>query len=169
MAPLGMKSMGGSGELIRHGVVTAAEALSYAMSLPVSVTISGIDPLPSWNRIWRLCAHFGKWTRRKCRHCASAVVLMRPKDASNSSRRRRNTTAMWVASSMDIRVPRNSLCRTAGAHNYLDTKDSVSGSLTRIEHAQAPRRVFPDRKGRSAQTRTLEDQMHGHPRGFHVK
>jgi aryl-alcohol dehydrogenase-like predicted oxidoreductase len=43
MAPLGMKSMGGSGELIRHGVVTAAEALSYAMSLPVAVTISGID------------------------------------------------------------------------------------------------------------------------------
>jgi aryl-alcohol dehydrogenase-like predicted oxidoreductase len=43
MAVLGMKSMGGSGELIRHGVATVAEALRYAMSLPVSVTISGID------------------------------------------------------------------------------------------------------------------------------
>jgi len=43
MAPLGMKSMGGSGELIRHGLVTAAQALIYAMSLPVAVTISGID------------------------------------------------------------------------------------------------------------------------------
>ena len=43
MAPLGMKSMGGSGEMVKHGGVTAAEALSYAMSLPVAVTISGME------------------------------------------------------------------------------------------------------------------------------
>lgn len=43
IAALGMKSMGGSGEMVRHGAVTAAEALSYAMSLPVSVTISGME------------------------------------------------------------------------------------------------------------------------------
>jgi aryl-alcohol dehydrogenase-like predicted oxidoreductase len=43
MAALGMKSMGGSGELIRHGVVTPEEALRYAMSLPVAVTISGME------------------------------------------------------------------------------------------------------------------------------
>jgi uncharacterized protein len=43
IAVLGMKSMGGSGELITHGSATAAEALRYAMSLPVAVTISGID------------------------------------------------------------------------------------------------------------------------------
>src|SRR5436305_8032500 len=40
IAALGMKSMGGSGEMVRHGAVTAAEALRYAMSLPVAVTIS---------------------------------------------------------------------------------------------------------------------------------
>ncbi len=40
---LGMKSLGGSGELIRHGVVTPEEGLRYAMSLPVSTTVSGID------------------------------------------------------------------------------------------------------------------------------
>jgi uncharacterized protein len=45
MAVLGMKSMGGSGEMVKHGVVTPAEALSYAMSLPVTVTISGMDSL----------------------------------------------------------------------------------------------------------------------------
>jgi aryl-alcohol dehydrogenase-like predicted oxidoreductase len=45
MAILGMKSMGGSGEMVKHGAVTAAEALSYAMSLPVTVTISGMDSL----------------------------------------------------------------------------------------------------------------------------
>lgn len=43
LAVLGMKSMGGSGELVTHGVVTPAEALRYAMSLPVAVTISGMD------------------------------------------------------------------------------------------------------------------------------
>jgi len=45
IAPLGMKSMGGSGEMIRHGDVSPREALSYAMSLPVAVTISGVDSL----------------------------------------------------------------------------------------------------------------------------
>jgi uncharacterized protein len=43
IAPLGMKSFGGTGEMLRHGDVTPREALSYAMSLPVAVTISGVD------------------------------------------------------------------------------------------------------------------------------
>ena len=37
------RGMGGSGELDTNGAVTAAEALWYAMSLPVSVTISGME------------------------------------------------------------------------------------------------------------------------------
>lgn len=45
IAVLGMKSMGGSGELISNGVVTPEEALRYAMSLPVATTISGMDSL----------------------------------------------------------------------------------------------------------------------------
>jgi predicted aldo/keto reductase-like oxidoreductase len=43
MAVFGMKSMGGSGEMIRKGGVTPQDALSYAMSLPVATTISGIE------------------------------------------------------------------------------------------------------------------------------
>ena len=43
MAALGMKSLGGSGEIVTHGAVTAEEALRYAMSLPVAVTISGME------------------------------------------------------------------------------------------------------------------------------
>jgi len=43
IAPLGMKSFGGSGEMLRKGFVTPVEALSYAMSLPVAVTISGVE------------------------------------------------------------------------------------------------------------------------------
>jgi aryl-alcohol dehydrogenase-like predicted oxidoreductase len=42
---LGMKSLGGSGELVTNGAVTAHEGLSYAMSLPVSTTISGMESL----------------------------------------------------------------------------------------------------------------------------
>ena len=45
IAALGMKSLGGDGQPILHGAVTAAEALRYAMSLPVATTISGIDSL----------------------------------------------------------------------------------------------------------------------------
>src|SRR5260370_23090949 len=45
MAGLGMKSLGGNGQPITRGVVTVEEALRYAMSLPVAVTISGIDSL----------------------------------------------------------------------------------------------------------------------------
>ncbi|HXJ44284.1 MAG TPA: aldo/keto reductase [Bryobacteraceae bacterium] len=45
IAALGMKSLGGSGELVREGAVMVTMGLRYAMSLPVAVTISGIDSL----------------------------------------------------------------------------------------------------------------------------
>jgi aryl-alcohol dehydrogenase-like predicted oxidoreductase len=45
MGVLGMKSLGGSGEIVTNGAATAHEGLSYAMSLPVSTTISGMESL----------------------------------------------------------------------------------------------------------------------------
>ena len=45
MGVLGMKSLGGGGEMVQQGAVTVQDALRYAMSLPASVTISGIDSL----------------------------------------------------------------------------------------------------------------------------
>ena len=46
IAVLGMKSLGGSGDAISAGVLTAQEALRYAMSLPgVATTISGMNSL----------------------------------------------------------------------------------------------------------------------------
>jgi len=45
IAPLGMKSLNGSGEAVKKGVVTVSEALRYAMSLPVATTVSGIDSI----------------------------------------------------------------------------------------------------------------------------
>jgi uncharacterized protein len=43
IAVLGMKSLGGSGEIVTHGAATPVEALRYAMSLPVATTISGVE------------------------------------------------------------------------------------------------------------------------------
>jgi aryl-alcohol dehydrogenase-like predicted oxidoreductase len=45
LAALGMKSLGGSGELATQGAATATMALRYAMSLPVAVTISGMESI----------------------------------------------------------------------------------------------------------------------------
>ncbi len=45
LAVLGMKSLGGSGEMVTSGTITPEEGLRYAMSLPVATTISGIDSL----------------------------------------------------------------------------------------------------------------------------
>jgi aryl-alcohol dehydrogenase-like predicted oxidoreductase len=46
IAVLGMKPLNGHGEPIQHGVVTAEEALRYAMSIPgVTSTITGMDSL----------------------------------------------------------------------------------------------------------------------------
>jgi len=44
IAALGMKSFG-AGEAVKHKAVTPGEALRYAMSLPVTTTISGMDSL----------------------------------------------------------------------------------------------------------------------------
>ena len=46
MAVLGMKPMGGTGDMVKRGAITAEEALRYAMSVPgVTLTISGMDKL----------------------------------------------------------------------------------------------------------------------------
>jgi aryl-alcohol dehydrogenase-like predicted oxidoreductase len=45
IAPIGMKSLGGEGDMVKKRVVTAPEALAYAMSLPVATTVSGIDSM----------------------------------------------------------------------------------------------------------------------------
>jgi aryl-alcohol dehydrogenase-like predicted oxidoreductase len=45
LAALGMKPINGHGEAVQKGVVTAQEALRYAMSLPVTTTITGMETL----------------------------------------------------------------------------------------------------------------------------
>jgi aryl-alcohol dehydrogenase-like predicted oxidoreductase len=43
IAVIGMKTFGGDGTALKKRIVPAADALQYAMSLPVAVTVTGID------------------------------------------------------------------------------------------------------------------------------
>jgi predicted aldo/keto reductase-like oxidoreductase len=45
MGVLGMKSFGGTADAIKQGVISPRDALTYAMSLPVATTVSGMDSL----------------------------------------------------------------------------------------------------------------------------
>jgi uncharacterized protein len=58
IAVLGMKSLGGSGEMVVHGVLTPEEGLRYAMSLPVATTISGMDSLDVLEQNLEIAANF---------------------------------------------------------------------------------------------------------------
>ena len=59
LAVLGMKSMGGEGDAVAKRVVTAEEALRYAMSLPgVTTTVSGIDSMRVLRQNVRIAREF---------------------------------------------------------------------------------------------------------------
>ncbi|HEU0178847.1 MAG TPA: aldo/keto reductase [Blastocatellia bacterium] len=45
IAAIGMKSLGGEGDMVRAGAVAAEEALRYAMSLPIATVVSGMESL----------------------------------------------------------------------------------------------------------------------------
>ncbi len=45
IAPIGMKSLNGTAEAVKKGVLTAKEALTYVMSLPVATLVSGMNSL----------------------------------------------------------------------------------------------------------------------------
>ncbi|HXM65795.1 MAG TPA: aldo/keto reductase [Candidatus Acidoferrum sp.] len=62
IAALGMKPLNGHGEAIKHGVITAEEALRYAMSLPVATTITGIDSLEVLQQNLQIAQNFTPMT-----------------------------------------------------------------------------------------------------------
>jgi aryl-alcohol dehydrogenase-like predicted oxidoreductase len=45
IAPIGMKSLGGDGGPVKKGAVPVADALRYALSLPVATVVSGMDSI----------------------------------------------------------------------------------------------------------------------------
>ncbi|HEY3042989.1 MAG TPA: hypothetical protein VGJ39_03140 [Vicinamibacterales bacterium] len=54
---LGMKSMG-NGVILKSGTVTAIECLEYAMSLPTSVVITGIDSMERLEQAFEAARNF---------------------------------------------------------------------------------------------------------------
>ncbi|MEO7272246.1 MAG: aldo/keto reductase [Vicinamibacterales bacterium] len=58
IAPIGMKSLGGGGVPVARKVVKVADALRYAMSLPVATTVSGIDSMKVLKQNLRIAANF---------------------------------------------------------------------------------------------------------------
>jgi hypothetical protein len=78
MAALGMKSMGGTGDAVKKGVVKAEEMLRYAMSLPVAVTISGVDSLDVLRQNLRVARGFKPMTPKEMEdlraRCAQAAA-----------------------------------------------------------------------------------------------
>jgi aryl-alcohol dehydrogenase-like predicted oxidoreductase len=62
IAPIGMKSLCGSGKAVKKKVVGLQDALRYAMSLPVCSTISGIDSMRVLKQNLKVAADFKPFT-----------------------------------------------------------------------------------------------------------
>jgi hypothetical protein len=78
IAPLGMKPISGHGDPVQMGVLTASEALRYAMSLPVACTISGAEDPRIINQNLEIAQNFVPMTaaemqalRDRCRQYAA--------------------------------------------------------------------------------------------------
>jgi len=65
IAAIGMKSMGSDGRQVKDKVVTAEEALRYAMSLPVATTVSGIDSMTVLRQNLKIAQGFKPMSRRQ--------------------------------------------------------------------------------------------------------
>ncbi len=63
VAAIGMKSLGGNARAVTKRAVKAADALRYAMSLPVCTTVSGIDSLSVLRRNLRIARGFTPMAR----------------------------------------------------------------------------------------------------------
>ncbi len=77
IAAIGMKPLSGAGDPITQGVISPEEGLRYAMSLPVSVTVSGVDKLDVLHQNLKIASAFERMTasemhelRERCRSAA---------------------------------------------------------------------------------------------------
>ena len=58
IAPIGMKSLGGDGRVVKKKAAAIDDALRYAMSLPVCTTVSGIDSMKVLRQNLRIARGF---------------------------------------------------------------------------------------------------------------
>ena len=78
IAPIGMKSLGGEGLAVKRRSVSAEEGISYAMSLDVATTISGVDSMRVLRQNLRIARGFERMSaaamqalRTRCREEAA--------------------------------------------------------------------------------------------------
>ena len=67
IAAIGMKSLGGDGRVVKKNAARVADALRYAMSLPVCTTVSGIDSLRVLRQNLRIARRFTPMSARERR------------------------------------------------------------------------------------------------------
>ncbi len=108
LAVFGMKSLGGSGEMVTSGAITPQEGLRYAMSLPVVTTISGIDSLNVLEQNLEIARNFKPMSdaemdalRERCRIFAADGGL-------SDSKAQNFTMGTWAAS--NTAIPRRKSC-----------------------------------------------------------
>jgi uncharacterized protein len=73
ISPIGMKSLGGDGRQVKQKVITAAEGLRYAMSLPVMTTVSGIDSMKVLRQNLKVALEFKRMSPRQMEALRSRV------------------------------------------------------------------------------------------------
>ena len=78
IAALGMKPLNGKGDPVKKGLIKPEEALRYAMSLPVTTTITGMEKLEVLQQNLKIAQNFQPMTpaemsalRAKCREMAA--------------------------------------------------------------------------------------------------
>ena len=89
IAPIGMKSLGGDGRQVKQKIVTAEEALRYAMSLPVATTVSGIDSMRVLRQNLKVADNFTPMSARQMEQLRKRVR----EDASDGRYELYKTTA----------------------------------------------------------------------------
>jgi aryl-alcohol dehydrogenase-like predicted oxidoreductase len=73
IAAIGMKPLSGDARQVKEKVVTAEEALRYAMSLPVATTISGIDSMTVLRRNVKIASTFTPMTKEQMQRLRKRV------------------------------------------------------------------------------------------------
>jgi predicted aldo/keto reductase-like oxidoreductase len=74
IAPIGMKSLGGTGAPVRQSTIKVEEALRYAMSLPVATTVSGMDSMKVLRQNVRIASGFTPMSRAEMAACRTRAA-----------------------------------------------------------------------------------------------
>jgi len=77
IAPIGMKSLGGSGDMVKKKAIRIEDALRYAMSLPVATTVSGIDSMKVLEQNLKIASAFtplSKAEMERIRHSVAGIA-----------------------------------------------------------------------------------------------